>query len=81
VQQVLVEWSGLPRDLATWEDLEALRQCFPYAPAWGQAGLQGGGNVTSLLPPADTPQRPPLRREPGRRERRANVRLAGPEWK
>jgi hypothetical protein len=81
VQQVLVEWSGLPRDLATWEDLEALRQCFPYAPAWGQAGLQGGGNVTAHLPPADTPWRPPLRREPGRRERRANVRLAGPEWK
>jgi hypothetical protein len=36
VQQVLVEWSGLPRDLATWEDLEALRQCFPFAPAWGR---------------------------------------------
>ena len=29
--------------MATWEDLEALRQRFPSAPAWGQAGsLQGG---------------------------------------
>jgi hypothetical protein len=25
VQQGLVQWSGLPSDLATWEDLEALR--------------------------------------------------------
>jgi hypothetical protein len=29
--------------LATWEDLEALRQWFPFAPAWGQAGSVGGG--------------------------------------
>jgi hypothetical protein len=79
VQQVLVEWSGLPRDLATWEDLEALRQCFPFAPAWGQAGFQGGGNVTPL-PPSSSPQKQPGRREPGRRERRPNVRLVGPEW-
>jgi hypothetical protein len=31
VQQGLVQWSGLPSDLATWEDLEALHQCFPGA--------------------------------------------------
>lgn len=80
VQQVLVEWSGLPRDLATWEDLEALRQCFPFAPAWGQAGPQGGGNVTTSTPSLSQPQNLSLRRQTGRRERRANVRLAGPEW-
>jgi hypothetical protein len=48
VQQVLVEWSGLPRDLATWEDLEALRQCFPFVPAWGQVGLKGEGMLQPL---------------------------------
>ena len=43
IQQVLVKWSGWPASLATWEDVEALRQRFPAAPAWGQAGsLQGG---------------------------------------
>lgn len=42
VQQGLVQWSSLPQSLATWEDLEALRQRFPSAPAWGQAGAQGG---------------------------------------
>lgn len=47
VQQVLVAWSGLPHDLATWEDKEALRQCFPRAPAWGQADFQGIGSVTT----------------------------------
>ena len=25
VQQVLVEWSGLPKELATWEDREVLQ--------------------------------------------------------
>lgn len=43
--QVLVQWSNLPRSLATWEDTEALHQCFPRAPAWGQVGLRQGGDV------------------------------------
>ena len=44
VQQALIKWSSWPDSMATWEDLEALRQRFPSAPAWGQAGsLQGGG--------------------------------------
>lgn len=80
VQQGLVQWSGLPSDLATWEDLEALRQCFPGAPAWGQAGFQGSGNVTSQASVSDHPQKQPQRRKPGTRERRANVRVTGPEW-
>lgn len=29
--------------LATWENLEVLRQCFPAAPTWGQVGSQEGG--------------------------------------
>jgi hypothetical protein len=44
VQQVLVELSGLPSKLATWEEQEALQQCFPFATAWGQAGFEGLGN-------------------------------------
>ena len=52
IQQVLVKWSGWPASLATWEDMEALRQRFPAAPAWGQAGsLQG----EMLPPPARLP--------------------------
>ena len=31
---------------ATWEDLEHLKQQFPRAPAWGQAGSQGGRIVS-----------------------------------
>jgi hypothetical protein len=42
VQHVVVQWSNLPTDLATWEDQDNLRQCFPFAPAWGQVGSQGG---------------------------------------
>lgn len=86
VQQVLVEWSGLPSELATWEDREALKQCFPGAPAWGQACFKGTGNVnTAVLPevskedlqPQDAGQHLLGR---GRRTRRANTRVHGPEW-
>ena len=41
--EVLVQWSGLPSSLATWEDAADLRRCFPRAPAWGPAGSFGGG--------------------------------------
>jgi hypothetical protein len=63
VQQVLVEWSGLPRDLATW----------------GQAGLQGPGNVTTSSP--EQAQNPDQTQKSvcGIRKRRANVRVSGPE--
>jgi len=47
VLQGLIKWSGMPWSLATWEDLEALHQRFPRAPAWGQAGSKGGGDVTA----------------------------------
>ena len=43
VQQVLVQWSGASEEAATWEDRDPLRQAFPRAPAWGQAGLEDGG--------------------------------------
>jgi hypothetical protein len=33
VAQVLVKWSGMHEDLATWEDMEAPWQKFPFAPA------------------------------------------------
>lgn len=35
----------------TWEDIEELRQRFPRAPACGQVGDQGRGNVNAA--PAD----------------------------
>jgi hypothetical protein len=32
-----------------WEDKEALRQKFPNAPAWGQAGLQDPRDVSAPI--------------------------------
>jgi hypothetical protein len=46
VIQGLIQWSSAPTLLATWKDIEALRQRFPAAPAWGQAGAYGGGHVS-----------------------------------
>lgn len=47
IPQGLIHWSGQPETLATWKDLDDLRRRFPRAPAWGQAGSQGGGSVSS----------------------------------
>jgi hypothetical protein len=72
VLQVLVQWTGLSPSLATWEDAAALKQRFPGAPAWGQAGSQDRGSVTSPGPrPLD---------DRSRRSLRPNPRVAGPEW-
>lgn len=34
----LIKWTGMPTDLATWENLRQLKVRFPDAAAWGQAG-------------------------------------------
>jgi hypothetical protein len=87
VKQVLVQWSNLPTELATWEDQDNLRQCYPFAPAWGQAGFQGGENVNNESMDSPTVSRGVPNGEPEaapvvrtRRVCRANVRQQGPEW-
>uniref|UniRef100_A0A0A8ZMG0 Uncharacterized protein n=1 Tax=Arundo donax TaxID=35708 RepID=A0A0A8ZMG0_ARUDO len=45
VTQVLIQWTGLPAAMATWEDYYALKTRFPSAPVWGPAGSRGGGIV------------------------------------
>lgn len=49
VQEALIVWSHLPCELTTWEDVARVRQEFPAAPAWGQAGIQGEGVLRPLL--------------------------------
>jgi hypothetical protein len=51
VPQALIKWteSSECQCLATWEDVEPLKQRFPAALAWGQAGFQGGKNVRATL--------------------------------
>jgi len=56
VLQGLIKWSGMPASLATWEDLEALRQRFPLAPTWGQVGSQEEGECQQLRPTGDRPK-------------------------
>lgn len=46
IPQVLVRWSKCPVSLSTWEDEQAIKQSFPMAPAWGQAVIQGEGDVS-----------------------------------
>lgn len=45
MSQLLIKWAGWPSELATWEDEDQLRHLLPSATAYGQAVIQGGGNV------------------------------------
>ena len=42
VPQVLVKWSNIPEASATWEDFYVIKDRFPTALAWGQAGSSAG---------------------------------------
>ena len=82
--EVLIKWSGQPASLATWEDYFELRSRFPGAAAWGQAGAEGGGDVTApstSSPPEGTtgeagPLRPRQSRKPSARYDPATWELA-----
>ena len=45
ITQLLVKWSGVPAELATWEDEDLVQRCLHPAMACGQAVIQDGGNV------------------------------------
>jgi hypothetical protein len=47
IPQVLLTWTGLPKESTTWEDYHVVRKRFPAAPAWGQAESSAGGAVTA----------------------------------
>lgn len=94
VKEGLIRWTCMPDTLATWENLQEMKQCFPLAPAWGQGGSQEEGDVTE--PPkapkktsskqmekaiedhCTAEQREQVRRT--RRTRQLNARFSGPDW-
>lgn len=47
--QVFVRWSSLQATSSTWENYTVIKERYPHAPAWGQAGPEGGGNVVAAL--------------------------------
>jgi len=51
VIQVLIKWTHLPSDAATWEDWDVLVAHFPAMLAWGQASSPPGGVVTTTVAP------------------------------
>lgn len=79
VDQVLVQWSGFPSSLASWEDAIPLQARFPRALAWGQAKTKGGGNVTRTTV-ADPKAGSATAQPRPRRERRPNSCVTGPTW-
>lgn len=79
VDQVLVQWSGFPSSLATWEDEIALKSRFPRALAWGQAQSKGGGNVTGTPRPESKTSSPAQLGRP-KRKAKPNPRVSGNDW-
>jgi len=80
VHQALIQWSHQPESLATWEDVLALKQKFPRAPAWRQAGAQRRGIVTASPGPANNDPVEPMMNSRGKREARPSTRVSGPDW-
>ncbi|KAG8095837.1 hypothetical protein GUJ93_ZPchr0013g35430, partial [Zizania palustris] len=85
--EVLGQWTGGLAEDATWENLEEMQHQFPASVAWGQATIQGRGDVKSPVEcvldveqcskPGKGAQ--PLR-EGHTRVRKPNARVVGPEW-
>jgi hypothetical protein len=85
VEQVLIKWSHMPVTLATWEQLDQLRQQFPRAPAWGHAGSQAVGNVSNTAHSPATSQDSedvvPEKDEPRPKQMiKPNNKFSGPAW-
>ncbi|KAK3145233.1 hypothetical protein QOZ80_4AG0325870 [Eleusine coracana subsp. coracana] len=84
IQQVLVKWSSWPASMATWEDLVPLKQTFPCAPTWGQAGAKGGEDVSTASQHQD-PSRAVINTKPigprrSDRSRSTNIHVVSPDW-
>lgn len=79
-----MQWSTGDAASATWEDKEELYSRFPAAPAWGQAGFQGGGDVR--VPSTTTSHDQELgdtelsTANRPKRQKKLNPRYAGGEW-
>jgi len=87
LSQGLIKWCHLPASLATWEDLEHLRQQFPCATVWSRLGAQRGGDVTAQdVEPCLPSEEEAATHGPGpypRRSTRARMpstRTSGAEW-
>jgi hypothetical protein len=72
VTQVLIKWSHMSQDLATWEDKVSLMQQFPSVHAWGQAGHQNRRGVSIVTLPG--------RRAASTRTSKPNPKVTGLEW-
>lgn len=76
----VVYWSGLDTALASWKDAVALRDQFPRAPAWGQAGLEGEVDVNNTTIGAEDTVESGGKAQRTKRVRRPNSKLSRPTW-
>jgi hypothetical protein len=77
VSQVLVKWSDLDESLATWENVDRLRQMFPQASALEQAGCYHEGNFSNQGKPKSLEATGPRR---STQAAQPNSKYVGTEW-
>lgn len=75
VSQVLVKWTGLPAEMATWEDEDEIRRQLPVpnVTTYGEAVNSGGGDVMIKAPEEAKQSRP-------KRTLKPSVLVNGPAW-
>jgi hypothetical protein len=78
-EQIQVQWSNTDDQDITWEDKLELQQRFPAAPAWGQAGSQGGGDVRVPMQPDSNASTNRATARP-KRLVQPNRKHIGPDW-
>lgn len=78
VEQVQIRWTGDAPAATTWENPRELRRRFPAAPAWGQAGTQGGGECHASVYSISARQEAQPRRS--MRDRRPTSKHVSSEW-
>jgi hypothetical protein len=76
VAQAKVIWSGLDAALS-WEDVMALKERFPNAPNWGQAGSKGEADVSNADGDDKLKAADGRNKLQGMRVRRPNAKVTG----
>lgn len=83
VRQLLIKWSGMPAEMATWEDEDEVRTLLPDASACGKAEKLGRKNV--MIRQVGTEEELIKPREEERtsrpvRAKKPSVHVVGPNW-
>lgn len=77
IHQVLVKWSGLLVEMATWEDENEIRHLLPNDTAYREAVISGGGGVMNAATAGSDKNIEEEKQARPKREGKPNTRVSG----